>query len=54
MDQPNYTLRWLAVGLVLFGLYKGNGGKLPFPLPGPGPAPAPSVLAPPADLQSIV
>ncbi|MFO0896112.1 MAG: hypothetical protein U0836_01680 [Pirellulales bacterium] len=54
MDQPNYTLRWLAVGLVLFGLYQGNGGKLPFPLPGPAPAPSMPIAAPPADLQAAV
>lgn len=52
-NEPNYAVRWLAIGLVLFGLYKGTGGKLPLPLPAPGPAPAP-IPAPPPDLQSIV
>ncbi|MFO0898968.1 MAG: hypothetical protein U0836_16210 [Pirellulales bacterium] len=53
-NEPNYTVRWLAIGLVLFGIFKGTGGHLPFPLPGPAPAPAPDVPAPPADLQSAV
>ena len=54
-NQPNYAARWLALGLIGFGLWKGTGGKFPFPLPLPSPGPAPiDVPAPPAELQTIV
>jgi len=52
-NQPNYAARWLAIGLVLFGAYKGTGGKLPFHPLGPSPAPV-DVPAPASDLQGIV
>ncbi len=50
-NQPNYAARWLAIGLVLFGVYKGTGGKLP--LPGPAPS-VPSVPAPSESLKAAV
>jgi hypothetical protein len=56
-NQPNYAARWLAIGLIGFGLWKGSGGKLPLPLPLPLPSPGPApveVPAPPADLQAVV
>jgi hypothetical protein len=46
-QEPNYTARWLAIGLVLFGLYKGTGGKFPFPLPTP--TPSVPAIPPPSD-----